>query len=72
MVSTNRDDVIDASNTIDTNVYALNANDVIHCSQGSCKAYGGDRNDFIAAGASGGVPHWLLTLNCMVGQVMIF
>jgi Ca2+-binding RTX toxin-like protein len=54
IIGTNRDDVIDASDTIDTNVYGLNGNDVIHCSQGSCKAYGGNGNDMIVAGAAGG------------------
>jgi hypothetical protein len=53
IVGTNRDDVVDASATVDTNVYGLDGNDVIHCSQGSCKAYGGDGNDFITAGSVG-------------------
>ena len=53
VIGTNRDDVIDASNTVDTNIYGLNGNDVIKCSQGSCKAYGGDGNDFITAGSVG-------------------
>ena len=72
MVSTNRDVVIDASNTIDTTVYGLNGNDVIHCSQGSCKAYGGDRNDFIAAGAAGGGSALVTHSELYGGQVMIF